>query len=263
VVRFAPSFVEMAVHEWPSHGIREEESPCETLADLARDAFKGLKTAAAQHAVGGALEGAPFALIGHSVGCLLMVEVAALLRSELGLEPALVVALDRVAPHVPMFTPCGMELMQSSPEDFMRLYNGEVHRCAQAAGGERGQRMLQMWVNDVRYANEVRPEGFHVFECDVLVLMALHSALIDREIQVPNPDPEKVKAHAARDRLMNSSPGSAMDYDFAQFEGWARWTSGTCTIRGVDTDHLNIKSHAAALDMIYEALQAAVARSEG
>jgi len=261
VMRFAPPFAEIALHEWPSHGIREDEPPCERLDDLAKDAFKGLKTALAQHAAGGALEGAPFALIGHSVGCLLMVEVAALLRRELGLEPVLAVALDRVAPHTPMFTKEGLEKMQSSPDEFMRLYNGEVYRCSQAAGGERGQRMLRMWVDDVRYANEVQPVGFHVFECDLLVLMALHNAYIDQEIQVPNPDPEKVKAHAERDRLMNSSPGSAMDYDFEQFDGWKEWTSGTCTIRGIDTDHLNIKSHPTALDMIYEALRAAIDKS--
>lgn len=60
-------------------------------------------------------------------------------------------------------------------------------------------------------------------------------------------------AHEARDKLMFSSAGSAMDFDFKQVEEWEQWaTTGKCTIEDVEADHFNIKDHPKAIERIFE-----------
>mmetsp|Transcript_24566 Transcript_24566/g.53618 ORF Transcript_24566/g.53618 Transcript_24566/m.53618 type:complete len:157 (+) Transcript_24566:3-473(+) len=148
-----------------------------------------------------------------------------------------------------------MDMMRSQRDEFMQMYNNDIWRCAQSAGGERGERMLQMWVDDVRHANDTRPVGFYAFECDVLALKALKNAQIDWTLHVENPDPEAVKMQQARAKIMASAPGSAMDFDFARFGEWERWTVARCIVHDIDTDHMNIKSHDRSLELIYEALR--------
>lgn len=259
IMRFAPPFAEIAVHEWPSHGIRSDEPSCASLDELVQDAMKGMKTAISQHAAGGWIEGAPFALIGHSVGVLLMARVAEQIRRDFGLDPSLIVVLDRAAPDVPMFTQHGEEMRKTEPDEFMRLYNGEVWRCAKTAGGERGERMLHMWLEDIKFANDTRTPDFHTFECDILVFRALHQAYIDVILKKQDADPTELHIHQQRDKLMNSSPGSAMDYDFEQFEEWRKWTVEKCVIHDIDTDHLNIKGHPQTWEIINSALRKVMA----
>jgi len=251
----APIFAEMAVHEWPSHQLRESELACTTLEELANDAFMAVKPALKEHAQGGDFEGAPFAFLGHSTGNLVMVVVAKRVLQELGLEPAAVVAIERGAPHIPLFNEKGLALMKSDSREWMRIYNSSIFNTAVKVGGEKGQKMLQMWLEGSKHSSDTRPIGFHKFECDLLVVRAAHNIAMDLQVKDPKCDPEVIKSHQERDSIMNSSPGSAMDFDAAQFEPWNKWTSGRCKVVDVPADHMSVKYKEEPWQLIWEFLK--------
>jgi len=193
IVARAPSWMELVVHEWPSHGLRAYEAPCTTLDALVDDAMKGLKFALSQHGQGGELEGAPFAMIGHGTGAQVMVLLAKRLRSEMTVEPSAVVVMDRAPPDVPLFSEYGQELLRSSPEDIIKAYmpiqsetmDNQQSDPLKAANPKKGEKAddasLQKRVNEFRYACDTRSSGFHSFDCDVLVLRAMGNAKIDED----------------------------------------------------------------------------------
>jgi len=247
----APPYVEVAVHEWPSHGSRDEEEPSLALDKLATDAFKAIKPAMEQHASGGRIEGAPFVLIGHSIGCLVVTALSKMLREEFGLEPAAVIMLDRGPPHIPLHSEQGQKLRDEDPWEFMKDYNTMVHSTATAAGGERGQKMIDMWINDCKVGSDTREIGYHKFECEMLLLRAAKN--IDIEGWRTCDDPEKVAKWQKREPLMGSPTGWAMDCSPEQYDEWSEWVEpGKLIVKDIITDHIGIKSHKQALEEIWD-----------
>lgn len=249
----APAYCEVAVHEWPSHGSRDEEEPLKTLDAMVEDAFRAIKPSMEQHAKGGRIAGGPFVLLGHSIGCLVVMALSKRLREEYGLEPAAVVMLDRAAPHIPLHSEYGQKYRDESPWDFMRDYNEMVYNTAKGAGGARGEKMIQMWVDDVKIGSDTRPVGFHKFKCDLLLLRATKN--IGIEAMKESKDPEARKKHEIRDKLMGSPPGWAMDCSPEQYEEWKDWVDGQFILKDINADHVGIKSNKDALDAIWEFLK--------
>mmetsp|Transcript_7412 Transcript_7412/g.23261 ORF Transcript_7412/g.23261 Transcript_7412/m.23261 type:complete len:358 (-) Transcript_7412:139-1212(-) len=246
----APAWCEVAVHEWPSHGSRNEEPACTTLDAITDDAFRGIKPAMEQHLSGGRIPGAPFIFIGHSIGCLVATSLARKLKVEYGLEPAAVVMLDRAAPHIPLHSEYGQKYRDESPWDFMRDYNQMVYNTAKGAGGEKGERMVQMWVDDVKIGSDTRPVGYHKFKGDLMLLRAAKN--IGLEAMKDSDDPAQRKQHEIRDKIMGSPPGWAMDCSPEQYEEWSEWAAGNFVMKDINADHVTIKSNKEALDAIWE-----------
>lgn len=250
----APAFCEVAVHEWPFHGSRDEEDAITTLDAMTNDAFTGMKPAMEQHAKGGRIEGAPFALIGHSIGCLVVLGLAKKLLEEMGLTPACVVMLDRPAPHVPLHSEFGQKIRDEDPWQFMKDYNSMVWQAAKGAGGEKGERMIKMWVDDVTIGSDTRPVDWFKFTCPLMLCIALDNFAI--ELQKESEDPQVREQYAIRDKLMGSPPGCAMDCNAEQYQAWLEWvtTPDQFITKQIKASHINIKNNQTALDAIWELL---------
>jgi len=177
VLAGAPPWLELAAHEWPGHGTRGEEGACADLDALVQDAWKAFAPSFEDWQEGRPFDGAPFALIGHSIGAQELVRFARLMKKEMKLEPAFVVVLDRAPPDVPLFSEYGQSLLRSSPRDAVKDYRNEAEKRA-AAGDER---LLQMLLQDLPLGCETNEVGFHRFNCDVLVLRAKENVKINED----------------------------------------------------------------------------------
>jgi len=244
-----PAWGEIAVHEWTFHGSRDEEDAFTTLDAVAKDAFRAIKPAMQQHAKGGRIENAPFIFIGHSIGCLVIVAVAKMVREEFGLEPAACVMFDRGPPHIPLHSEVGQKLRDEDPWEFMKRYNFMVYNTAKLTGGAKGDRQLQMWIDDVKIGSDTRPVGYHTFNCDLLILRGMKN--FDMEKMKDSEVPEERMHFEMRDPLMGSPPGHAADVSYEQFEEWRQWTTGKCTIMDIDASHIQIKANTDALNALY------------
>jgi len=61
--------------------------------------------------------------------------------------------------------------------------------------------------------------------------------------------------HAGRDKLMSSSPGSAMDFDLDAYGKWSAWTAAECTVEDVQASSGNILTAADTWQAIYSRLE--------
>eukprot|EP00811_Abedinium_folium_P022437 NODE_317_length_3174_cov_16.876928.p1 GENE.NODE_317_length_3174_cov_16.876928~~NODE_317_length_3174_cov_16.876928.p1 ORF type:complete len:954 (+),score=266.73 NODE_317_length_3174_cov_16.876928:142-2862(+) len=179
--------MQLVVYEWPSHGLRAEEGPSESLQALAADAFAGIRVILKDHGAGGILEGAPFAFIGHGEGAQIMTLVANHLMWEMNLEPKAVVVLDRAPPDVPLCTEFGQEVLRDAPAEFMRHYNPAIFEEFEAqklmVGRELANKLLQTWQDDLKIANTALEAGTHFYGCPVLVARAGAGARFDADAQ--------------------------------------------------------------------------------
>jgi len=169
----APAYMEVAVHEWPSHGTREGEPPCASLEELAEDAYKAIKPAVKELGEGGSLEGAPFVLIGSATGALLVAAVGQKLRWDAHVEPSAVIILDRAPPHMPLLSEHGQSLLAASPKEFLAAFTPWLPQQAQWIPAGPFAKMEKAWLADAKLGCDTRKVGSHVFNCDVLVLRGL------------------------------------------------------------------------------------------
>lgn len=257
----APPYCEVAVYEWPSHGDAEtsrgEEEHCASLDKLAEDAFKAVKETMEQHASGGRIAGAPFVLIGHSIGCLLVTALAQKLRERLQLEPSAVVMLDRGPPHMALHSEFGQRYIEENEWDFMRDYNYPIYKAAldkSKSDAEKGLKILKMWINDIKLANDTRPIGAHRFQGDLIVLRAMQSfknAWLDEDTATD----DQRRLHEARAKVMGSPPGCFADFTPEQFEEWSHWAApGKFVLHDIDASHMSIKTNPEALQLIWDVL---------
>lgn len=99
----SPPEIEVVVYELPGHGRRDSEIVCTSVQDLADDAFGALR---------GAMETGAFAFLGHSVGCLVVLELAKRALEELNVKPVVVFMVERGAPQFSPLTPKGVDALQ-------------------------------------------------------------------------------------------------------------------------------------------------------
>lgn len=106
-----------------------------------------------------------FALLGHSIGALMAIKVAKRARRELGVEPVLVVMLERGAAQHPLFTEKGAQWLREEPASFFEAWNPMVYKLYKLPGpvseafsgvsryfsrsaGDLGARTLEMWAKE-------------------------------------------------------------------------------------------------------------------
>lgn len=242
-----PEWVETAVYEWPAHGSRESEDRPANVDGLVADAMTGLEHMFKQHAAGGKLEGAPFVLMGHSIGVLIMLGVAERAKANWGLEPSCCVVMDRGAPQHPLCSDFGAELLQRDSLDFIRIFNPQVFNMfmqAKAKGRDEDStaaRMCKMWQEDIKYQQNVKPEGFHMFRCPLHVFVAMQNWSMDSEEAVAAMDPATLAWHKERAAILGSKEGSQALWDFPCYEDWRRWTTDRFELHTMDQDHAAMK----------------------
>eukprot|EP00913_Durusdinium_trenchii_P011601 g10895.t1 len=129
----APPNIEVAVHEFPGHGHRDDEDFCTTLDQLVDDCFDAFRDA---------MNTGAFAFLGHSIGALMAIKVAKRAKAELGVEPVFVVMLERGAAEFPLFTEKGAHRPSQEPVSFFEVWNPTVYKLYKSAG-EADQEMVK------------------------------------------------------------------------------------------------------------------------
>lgn len=255
-----PDWMDVAIWERPGHGQRAAKpSTASRLEEEAKEAFEAVAEVLKEHAKGGALEGAPFALLGHSMGCQIMVEVALSLKRHLGLEPLCMFALDRGAPHIPLYTDEGYRLLcLDDPLEFFEGFNPTVHKLMMRPNRHQEkdtERMIQMWKHDVRICQEhLWPKGHHIFHCDVHVFRALRNFTMDASPK-KEVSPEALRVFDINCRITASGSESSAPWSRSSYDEWNQWTTEECVVHDIDTDHFGVKLHAGTVKVIMDVLK--------
>lgn len=155
----APSHLEMGVYEWPGHGSRHEEPFAKSLRELVDDAFETFKDAA---------QVGHFAVVGHSIGALVMTGVCERFQRELRRKPLVAYTLDRGAPHLLTLSDPAFELLVNNPTTYMEKLHPNY---------KPGSKAYETRLADQPFDNEVFPIGFYRFRCllRVFISASLHS----------------------------------------------------------------------------------------
>lgn len=99
----SPPEIEVVVHEFPGHGRRDGETVADNIKELTEDAFGAFKEA---------METGSFAILGHSIGCLVAINLAKRAQEELNVKPVAVFMVERGAAQFPLFTEKGIECLR-------------------------------------------------------------------------------------------------------------------------------------------------------
>jgi len=258
----AADWVDVAVYEWPSHGSRDSEALPSHCDGLVADAMEGLEAVFSQHAKGGSVEGAPFALLGHSIGVLIMLGVARQAKAKFGLEPSAVFAFDRAAPQHRLCSELGLVKLDEDPADFIRIFNPQpwyLYEKVKASenGDKDGKtwRMLQMWMDDIKLQNHTKAVGFHLFKCPMHIFVAMRNWTLDSREMLAKLDPAMKVAAVERSSILNSKEDSHGLWNYSMYEDWRDWSlAGQCYIHNIDADHVAVRRDTKVLDTIWSAL---------
>jgi len=243
----APSWLDVAVYERAGHGLREMEEQPGTLMEVADDAFNALKMAFRQVAKGGSIEGAPFAFMGHSMGAQVMLEVARKARLELGVEPSMMFILDRGAPHYPLYTQEGYEMLcEEDPLDFFDGFHPMISKLMRGTRTEASEHMISMWTKDLKLSQEhQRDIGYHILKCDLHVFLAAQNYNLDvaeEKGTLEGLPAEARRLHKLACKITNSGPKSSAPFCREAYQAWERWTAEKCTVHEMNTDHVSVKT---------------------
>lgn len=244
-VNDCPDWAEAAIYEWPRHGSREKDELPKHVDGLVADAMDGLKVAFKQHAKDGPLEGAPFALAGHSIGVLIMLGVAERTRALYGLEPSACFIMDRSAPQHPLCSDFGAKLLEEDAADFIRIFNPQVtaiyNKSKDQSPESKAYKMRQMWMDDIKFQNHTKQPGFHMFKCPLHVFAAMHNWAFDSEQVLAQMTEEQLFEQRERCSILGSDENSGALFSYRGYEDWKDWTCGGCHIHQWDVDHTNLK----------------------
>lgn len=247
-----PDWVDAGVHEFPGHGVRDEEELSKDLFDLSDDAWTGIEPILRQHAHGEKYENAPFALLGHSQGILQMIEVAERARRTFLLEPLAVFALDRPPPGPTGASREGYRLLTLDwPEEFYELQPPlcTMMKDPKQKDQPKVKKIVKMWQNDMRLSNELetqRPVGFHTFHCDVHVFIADQNWGMDRLYQGLKATGGEITPeleYQMQSQLKIHDSGEASYFNRAAYDLWDQWTDTKVHYTTLDVDHNNLKTH--------------------
>jgi len=190
--------IELQMIEIPGRGRRFADPLVHTLDEMADDLLRQMR---------GALDGSPFLLFGHSMGALLVYELARRIRAELGLEPAHAFFSGRYPPHY-------LEIHR-----YHELPDDEFQQCVARLGGLPDELLanppvLKLFLNVLR-ADFAAVETYQHHDttplrCDISVLYG------EDDVDMAICDPRE----------------------------WARYTTGTCRWHGYPGGHFFIHEHA-------------------
>lgn len=246
----APTNMEVAMHEFPGHGHREKEPICGGLDELSDDCFEAFKEA---------MDTGTFALLGHSIGCLIVTKVAKRAREELGVEPVMVFMVERGAGQFPLFTEDGFKRLHDDPIPFMTIYQPSVVSFYNSAGAV-GQRTLDMWQKGWFAENETLEPSYHTFKCPVKAIFAEHMVRQEHKFDDLDPYTKILIEDEGKYFNVKREDGTCFTghFPFHTFEEWVHWTEFTDTFKVIECkacDHMNIKASRYFKDTIFDNLR--------
>mmetsp|Transcript_19644 Transcript_19644/g.35740 ORF Transcript_19644/g.35740 Transcript_19644/m.35740 type:complete len:453 (-) Transcript_19644:29-1387(-) len=280
----APPEVEVGVYEWPGHGGRGDEPFAKTLTELVDDAFETFRDAAL---VGN------FAVLGHSIGALIMTGVCERFQRELRRRPILAYSLDRGAPHLMTLTEDVRKLLATDPVRYMEIADPMKKPDSKA---------YRMRMADQPFDDHVFPIGFYKFQCPVHVFIA--SSLLgpqdagataeahgDDDTTVPEVQgdadptvaaesgedakavPEEVRedsaaAAGANDESLNFIPylsnwfrsGTSRPWTEEDGELWSKWGDDV-SMHPVDLSHMELRLSDTIYNRLYGEIQRTVSQA--
>lgn len=248
----APSYIEMVTHELPGHGVRSDERAKTTLQEVADDAFEAFREA---------MDTGHFAVIGHSIGCLIATALCERAKRELNVDPVLAIMLERAPPNLAVHSDYGLELLKSEPLEFLKIYNKQIAKGIESYKaidkdntGEHWKHMLDMWGNDLQIENDNREVGWYTFPCPILAFASPVVRVKDATQEQLDSVEGFFKIRTARDYVGHFAPEC--------FEEWKQWTSHPegATVVPIDADHFGIKKNERCRRRIWDALDKIVSR---
>mmetsp|Transcript_71591 Transcript_71591/g.207285 ORF Transcript_71591/g.207285 Transcript_71591/m.207285 type:complete len:370 (+) Transcript_71591:28-1137(+) len=258
-----PEWLDVAIFECPGHGQRCREAIPRSLAEVAQEAYGAVADVLREHTCGGTLEGAPFALAGHSMGAQIAADVAAMAKRKLGLEPCSLFAMDRGAPHLPLYTEEGYRLLcLDEPSEFFEGFNPTIHKMMSWSSRsdleKDTERMIRMWQQDLRLSQEhLWAEGYHIFHCPIYVFCARRNFLIDQMLQQGQKvSADLLRMHSINCRITSSGSKSSAPWSEQSYHDWGKWTTERCEVHAIDADHVSIKLHGNMWKVVVSALDA-------
>mmetsp|Transcript_17581 Transcript_17581/g.55387 ORF Transcript_17581/g.55387 Transcript_17581/m.55387 type:complete len:353 (-) Transcript_17581:177-1235(-) len=249
----APLDIEVAIHEFPGHGHREKEPICNGVDELVDDCFDAFREA---------MDTGAFALLGHSIGCLIITKVAKRARAELGVEPVMIFMVERGACEHPLFTEKGYKFLHEDPLPFMAVYQPSVIAFYNSAGAL-GQRTLDMWQKGWFCENETLEQGYHIFKCPVKAVFAELMVRAEHRFEDLDPLTAAQVEHAGKCFNIKRDDGTCFTGHFPHytFEDWVHWTEFKETFEVVEckkTDHMTIKADGKFKTYVYETLRGVI-----
>merc|ERR1719221_1613897 len=189
-----------------------------------------------------------FALLGHSIGCLLVTVIAKRARKELGVEPMFVFMVERGSCQYPLFTDSGNEMLKNDRVAFMNIWNPQVMAFYNSAG-DVGERTMNMWQRGWFCENDTREVGFHTFKCPLQAICA--DSTVDTGVfvkDVPEEKKEALKRHlATRFHSLKQDDGSIFygHFPWYTYEKWNEWTEypPRKIVKCPAADHMSIKGN--------------------
>mmetsp|Transcript_63681 Transcript_63681/g.136865 ORF Transcript_63681/g.136865 Transcript_63681/m.136865 type:complete len:372 (+) Transcript_63681:104-1219(+) len=257
-----PKWLDVGIHEFPGHGTREDEPLNKDMFELAQDAWEGLEGILKQHAKDGFFEGAPFAFLGHSQGILQMIEVAERAKRLLALEPVAVFALDRPPPGPTGASRKGYELLTMDwPFDFYEFQEPLGSMMKNRPDDPKTIKIVKMWQNDMRQSNEPhtqRPVGFHTFNCDVHIVIALRNWDMDKQYEYMKKNDMEIGEEMLRcyeRQVLIHDSGEASYFNREAYNLWDKWTTQTAHYHEMEMDHNGLKTFKEMWALVFKVLQ--------
>jgi len=255
-VHDAPPFVEVVVHEFPGHGQRESEKILGSLEELTNDAFEAFREA---------MDTGSFALLGHSIGALIVTALAKRARAELGVEPVFVFMLERGAPTYPLFTEKGYDMLKNDREALMEIWQPLVLTLYKS-GSEIGARTMELWQKGWFVENECLDPGYHIFRCPMLALHADSTVRNYTDLETCDEATRQVlesKIPTAANLQYKDDEGKLFTghfplFSYADWEQWTEHSAGCKIVECMKADHMTIKSNSISKNTIFSALKRVV-----
>lgn len=262
-----PAWLDVAVFESPGHGFRKDEQIPDSLVQIADEAYKASLEILQEHKRGGILEGAPFALAGHSMGAQVMIEVAALAQGLLGLEPVCLFPIDRGAPHLPLYTEEGYRLLcMKEPQEFFDGFNPMIGKLMRDPARHKPrtdhERQIRMWIRDVRNCQEhLWSMGQNVFHCPIHALGAEDNFIFDEAAssgKLQALPAEIRRMHELNCKITASGPASSSPWSRESYAAWKEWTTKIGVVHWIKAGHVNIKTHSETARVVTESIAEAL-----
>mmetsp|Transcript_61390 Transcript_61390/g.170226 ORF Transcript_61390/g.170226 Transcript_61390/m.170226 type:complete len:352 (+) Transcript_61390:95-1150(+) len=246
----APPDIEVALHEFPGHGHREKEPICEGLDELVDDAFEAFREP---------MDTGTFALLGHSIGCLVVTRIAKRAREELGVEPVAVFMVERGACQFPLFTEEGYKKLREEPLPFMAIYQPAVISFYKSAGAI-GQRTLDMWQKGWFCENETLEPGYHTFKCPLKAIFAEYMVRCEQKFEDLNEQQRAIIEDGSKffNKKLDNGMVFTGHFPYHSFEEWVNWTAFKEHFKVIECkgcDHMTIKASKEFKTFVFDTLR--------
>lgn len=248
----APPEIEVAMHEFPGHGHRESEEILGDMDKLSDDCFEAFREA---------MDTGSFALLGHSIGCLIITRVAMRARKELGVEPVLVFMIERGACQYGKWSDEGFRVLHEDRVAFMEVMQ-PLAANLYSTGSDVGKRTMDMWQRGWFMENACLEVGAHEFLCPIVAIYA-------ELMVVPHLKADEILEKMKDEKIAKTVKWQALTtkqedgrlfighFPVWTFTEWGKWTQhsdGAKILNCRGTDHMSIKSDGGFKTMVFDSL---------